>query len=402
MNIFKKQKVQFQQMNNQFITGRFKSSFSTTIIGRIEKPVIDLRDIELRGRKVLYDADFFLSEPTILDSDLKLQDIYISNVEVFPLNGLLAPLEKPKKLNLFQVSIVNPIITHQQDIDGVRHGVIEGLLYAKLSEEKNELVIPKKEEESKITDPIVNPIVDPIIDPIVNLPKLPTNSGCLPGSSMLQRNGCLPGSSLFQNKGCLPGTGCLSIFRNGCLGIFLLLFLLGLLSAIFKTCSESNTKKNDADIIKTDDKTTDDFINDKDRRIEEKDTTAYLDKKTIKEIRTISLPNVQFFTNSSVLIPSSKKDLEQLAVYLLENQDIKAKIIGHTDNVGEVGANIILSQKRAETVKTYLVELGIHSDRIKAIGKGSTEPKASNDTDEGRLMNRRVEVELEDIKSVEK
>ena len=389
-------------MNNQIIIGQFKSSFSTSIIGKIEMPFTDLRDIELRGRKVLCDADFFLSEPSISEIDLILKETYISNVEIFPKLDLLAPLEKAKKLNLFQVRIVNPIIIHQQDIDGVRHGVIEGLLYAKLSEEKNELVIPKKEEESKITDPIVNPIVDPIIDPIVNPPKLPTNSGCLPGSSMLQRNGCLPGSSLFQNKGCLPGTGCLSIFRNGCLGIFLLLFLLGLLSTLLKTCSDSTNKKNNSDIIKTDEKTTDDFINDKDRRIEEKDTTANVDTKTIKVIRTISLPNVQFFTNSSVLIPSSKKDLEQLGIYLLENQDVKAKIIGHTDNVGSANSNLVLSQNRAESVKTYLASLGVNSNRIKAIGKGSTEPKTPNDSEEGRLMNRRVEVELEDNKRIEK
>ena len=389
-------------MNNQVIIGQFKSSFSTSIIGKIEMPFTDLRDIELRGRKVLCDADFFLSEPSITEIDLILKETYISNVEIFPKVGLLAPLEKAKKLNLFQVSIVNPIIIHQQDIDGVRHGVIEGLIYAKLSEEKNELVIPKKEEESKITDPIVNPIVDPIIDPIVNPPKLPTNSGCLPGSSMLQRNGCLPGSSLFQNKGCLPGTGCLSIFKNGCLGIFLLLFLLGLLSTLLKTCSDSTNKKNNSDIIKTDEKTTDDFINDKDRRIEEKDTTANVDTKTIKVIRTISLPNVQFFTNSSVLIPSSKKDLEQLGIYLLENQDVKAKIIGHTDNVGSANSNLVLSQNRAESVKTYLASLGVNSNRIKAIGKGSTEPKTPNDSEEGRLMNRRVEVELEDNKRIEK
>jgi outer membrane protein OmpA-like peptidoglycan-associated protein len=383
-------------MNNQYITGKFTSSFSTTIIGKIEKPVIDLRDIELRGRKVLEDADFFLSEPSIAENDLKLKDTYISNVEIFPKVGLLSPLEKPKKLNLFQVHIVNPIITHQQDIDGVRHGVIEGLLYANLTDVKKDISVVKAEEKIKI------PTIDPIQETVLEPAPLKTNSGCLLGSNLLQRGGCLPAASLLQNKGCMPGSGCLGIFRNGCLGIFLLLFLLGLLSTLFKTCSDHTTNKNDSDIVKTDDKTTDDFINDKDRHIEEKDTTAYVDTKTIKEIRTISLPNVQFFTNSSVLIPSSKKDLEQLAVYLLENQDVKANIIGHTDNVGEVEANIILSQNRAESVKTYLVSLGVNADRIKAIGKGSTEPKVSNDTEEGRLMNRRVEVELENNKSIEK
>jgi outer membrane protein OmpA-like peptidoglycan-associated protein len=383
-------------MNNQYITGKFTSSFSTTIIGKIEKPFVDLRDIELRGRKVLEDADFFLSIPSIAENDLKLKDTYISNVEIFPKVGLLSPLEKPKKLNLFQVHIVNPIITHQQDIDGVRHGVIEGLLYANLTDVKKDISVVKAEEKIKI------PTIDPIQETVLEPAPLKTNSGCLLGSNLLQRGGCLPAASLLQNKGCMPGSGCLGIFRNGCLGIFLLLFLLGLLSTLFKTCSDHTTNKNDSDIVKTDDKTTDDFINDKDRHIEEKDTTAYVDTKTIKEIRTISLPNVQFFTNSSVLIPSSKKDLEQLAVYLLENQDVKANIIGHTDNVGSPSSNILLSQNRAESVKTYLVSLGVNADRIKAIGIGSTEPKVSNDTEEGRLMNRRVEVELENNKSIEK
>ena len=63
---------------------------------------------------------------------------------------------------------------------------------------------------------------------------------------------------------------------------------------------------------------------------------------------------------------------------------------------------MVLSKNRAESVKTYLASLGVNSNRIKAIGKGSTEPKTPNDSEEGRLMNRRVEVELEDNKRIEK
>jgi len=375
-------------MNNKFITGQFKSSFSTALIGKFEKPVVDVRAIELRGRKVLDNAHFISAAPSILESDLKLKDTYIASVEIFPKAGLLPPLEKAKKLNLFEVRIVNPVITHQQDIDGVRHGVIEGLLFATLSDEKTEDVIAIKNSEIKTTNTVVDPIVDSNIDPLLS-PIAPVSNP-----------GCLPGAALLQKRGCMPGAGCFGIFRNGCSGIFLLLVLLGLLSTLFKTCSKNTSNKNDSDLIKTDDKTSDDFINDKERRIEEKDTTAFVDTKTIKEIRTIALPNVQFFTNSSVLIPSSKKDLEQLAVYLLENQDVKAKIIGHTDNVGNASSNVLLSQNRAESVKTYLVSLGVNSNRIKAIGKGSTAPKVPNDTEEGRLMNRRVEVELENYKSI--
>lgn len=86
--------------------------------------------------------------------------------------------------------------------------------------------------------------------------------------------------------------------------------------------------------------------------------------------------------------------MEKLAVYLLQNLELKATIIGHTDNVGEKQKNLILSQQRAESVMSYLINLGVSADRISAIGKGDQEPRADNETEEGRLMNRRVEVEL--------
>ena len=72
-------------MNNQVIIGQFKSSFSTSIIGKIEMPVTDLRSIELRGRKVLNDADFFLSEPSIGNSIIapSLLPIQFSCILVF-------------------------------------------------------------------------------------------------------------------------------------------------------------------------------------------------------------------------------------------------------------------------------------------------------------------------------
>ena len=182
-----------------------------------------------------------------------------------------------------------------------------------------------------------------------------------------------------------------------------------MLSKLLKSCSDYITKETKSEKIGTDNKITDNFLNDSNYQYEDIDTIPYSDQdstanlkdKTIKEIRTISLPNVQFFTNSSVLIPSSKKDLENLALYLLENQDVKAQIIGHTDTIGEETKNIILSQNRAEAVKSYLIGLGISSNRLKAIGKGASEPKVPNDTEEGRLMNRRVEVILEDIKKLD-
>ena len=128
---------------------------------------------------------------------------------------------------------------------------------------------------------------------------------------------------------------------------------------------------------------------------EGKDSIKYIDKDNrIERIKTITLPNVQFFTNSDQLLSSSRQDLDDLAKYLFENPNSNAEIIGHTDNVGDFQKNMKLSLDRANSVKKYLKEKGIDAIRINAIGKGPTEPKESNDTPEGRLMNRRVEVKI--------
>jgi len=129
-------------------------------------------------------------------------------------------------------------------------------------------------------------------------------------------------------------------------------------------------------------------------KIIKKDTVSYVDSTSKVEFETISLPNVQFYTNSAVLIPSSAKDLEQLAEFLTKNDSLKATIVGHTDSIGNFGKNKTLSQQRAESVKQFLVSLGISSARLAAIGKGSVDPRATNKTVEGRALNRRVEVIL--------
>jgi outer membrane protein OmpA-like peptidoglycan-associated protein len=110
--------------------------------------------------------------------------------------------------------------------------------------------------------------------------------------------------------------------------------------------------------------------------------------------KSLVLPNVQFYTNSNRLLPSSAKDLDRLSLYLLEHLACKANIYGHTDSRGNDNSNLRLSQARANSVRAYLIEKGIDPVRLKAIGKGETEPRASNDSQEGMLMNRRVEIEI--------
>jgi outer membrane protein OmpA-like peptidoglycan-associated protein len=124
------------------------------------------------------------------------------------------------------------------------------------------------------------------------------------------------------------------------------------------------------------------------------DTIQMVDSSKQTVFKPVVLPNVQFYTNSANLIPTSLSDIQQLAQHLIDTPGLDAIVIGHTDNVGEAQSNLKLSQRRAETVRNVLISMGVEGNRLTAIGKGDKEPKADNNTEEGRLMNRRVEVQL--------
>ena len=76
---------------------------------------------------------------------------------------------------------------------------------------------------------------------------------------------------------------------------------------------------------------------------------------------------------------------------MVANPNVRVVITGHTDNVGGQKFNQTLSLKRAQAVKNWLVKKGIPSNRMRTVGRGQNEPVASNDTDEGRAENRRME-----------
>ena len=109
---------------------------------------------------------------------------------------------------------------------------------------------------------------------------------------------------------------------------------------------------------------------------------------------SIRINNIFFDFNESKLKPESYPELNRLYNYLIENSDIKVEISGHTDNIGTDEYNINLSKARAKTVKDYLVEKGISSSRIVSNGYGKSNPVATNATDEGRQLNRRVEFKI--------
>lgn len=106
---------------------------------------------------------------------------------------------------------------------------------------------------------------------------------------------------------------------------------------------------------------------------------------------TITLKNIFFMTNKSELLPESFVELDKLVQYLNETPNTSIKINGHTDKTGNEDQNKTLSEARAKAVADYLTLKEVDKSRINYIGYGSSKPIATNDTDEGRRQNRRVE-----------
>ncbi|OGU28155.1 MAG: hypothetical protein A2057_04305 [Ignavibacteria bacterium GWA2_35_9] len=105
----------------------------------------------------------------------------------------------------------------------------------------------------------------------------------------------------------------------------------------------------------------------------------------------IVLEGITFETNKSNVTPESEKVLMDAFKTLQTYPDISVEISGHTDNVGSNSSNQKLSQRRAESVKGWLVAKGISADRITAVGYGEESPRVANDTPQNKRLNRRIE-----------
>ena len=105
----------------------------------------------------------------------------------------------------------------------------------------------------------------------------------------------------------------------------------------------------------------------------------------------VRMNNIFFETAKADLRPESFAELDRMVALLNEHPSMEISIDGHTDNVGTTAFNEQLSQARAQAVETYLIGKGITTKRLRVRGYGDTKPVASNDTDEGRQQNRRVE-----------
>lgn len=104
------------------------------------------------------------------------------------------------------------------------------------------------------------------------------------------------------------------------------------------------------------------------------------------------LAGVEFDTGKATIRKTSYPRLDQVVEYMVHKPSVRVRIAGHTDNVGRAKRNKALSLRRAKACRAYLMKKGIGGSRIEAVGYGSEQPVASNDTKEGRQRNRRIEV----------
>ncbi|MBI4913720.1 MAG: OmpA family protein [Acidobacteria bacterium] len=113
----------------------------------------------------------------------------------------------------------------------------------------------------------------------------------------------------------------------------------------------------------------------------------------LKNTGHVAVYGIYFETNKSEVKPDSKPALEEIAKLLKTDPALKLKVVGHTDMSGSVESNMKLSQARAEAVVQVLVsQHGVAASRLKGYGVGPLAPVASNDTEEGKAKNRRVEL----------
>jgi OOP family OmpA-OmpF porin len=114
---------------------------------------------------------------------------------------------------------------------------------------------------------------------------------------------------------------------------------------------------------------------------------------SIKESGKVALYGIYFDTGKSTLKPESQPALQEISKLLKADPGLKLYVVGHTDNTGVFSSNIKLSIDRATTVvNTLISQFSVSPSRLTAYGDGPTSPVASNDKEEGRALNRRVEL----------
>ena len=117
-------------------------------------------------------------------------------------------------------------------------------------------------------------------------------------------------------------------------------------------------------------------------------------EKKDQEVVDMAVQNLEFESSKAVIRETSKPSLNTFADKLKQKANWNLVLDGHTDNLGDEDANLLLSKNRVEAVKSYLISKGISENRIKVNYFGETKPIADNNTSEGRQKNRRVEFKI--------
>lgn len=117
-------------------------------------------------------------------------------------------------------------------------------------------------------------------------------------------------------------------------------------------------------------------------------------KAEIKKKVELNAKDIYFTPASDKILSTSFKSLDEVAEILKADKGLKLDISGHTDNTGDAAKNKVLSEQRAKAVNDYLVSKGVDASHLTAEGFGQEKPVADNKTDEGKKLNRRVELKL--------
>lgn len=128
-----------------------------------------------------------------------------------------------------------------------------------------------------------------------------------------------------------------------------------------------------------------------DKKVSFKNTEQQKIADRLSSGEKLSFSNINFKVNSDIITEESMKILDNVADVLFKLPDLKLQIEGHTDSDGSKEYNQNLSERRAESVKKYLVEKGISSERLSTVGYGELYPIVKNDTQENKRKNRRIE-----------
>ena len=125
-------------------------------------------------------------------------------------------------------------------------------------------------------------------------------------------------------------------------------------------------------------------------------------EEPVSEKKVVTLEGICFSFDSYRLTPEALASLDQQAVILKEHPETKVEVEGHTDSKGTISYNRALSKRRARAVRLYLISKGISRERLMVRAHGASRPVASNETEEGRAKNSRVELNVLELPTLER